>query len=97
MRKSLLIIGILAVFSFIPNLIWLVNSTARITNIGENILSSVTVYVDDKKINLGELTSGKSRFILLPKSGDATYKVSYAKGSSAESVCQEYEEGDSIM
>lgn len=94
MKKTALIIAILATCIFAPNLIWLANSTTRITNIGLDILSSVTVYVDDRETNLGELPPGKSRFMFLPKSGDSTYKVSYTNRSSVESVCQEYVEDE---
>jgi hypothetical protein len=84
----------LAFFSLAPNLIWLAYSTARITNTGDEILRSVIVHVDDEQTILGELEPGKSRFIILPNSGDATFKVSYVKGTNTETVCQEYAEGD---
>ncbi len=94
MKITVLIVGVLAVCVLAPNLIWLANSTTRITNGGVNYLNSVTVYVDDKETKIGGLSSGESRFIFLPKSGDATYKVGYVNGASSESVCQEYVEGE---
>jgi len=94
MKTIVLIIVVLVLCIFAPNLIWLAKSTARITNGGTFTLSSVIVYVDDKETKLGELHPGESRFILLPKSGDATYKVTYGKGGFSESVCQEYVESE---
>ncbi|MGB5474255.1 MAG: hypothetical protein WBQ78_12355 [Gammaproteobacteria bacterium] len=94
MKTTALIIFILAVCIFAPNLIWLANSTARITNGGTDAISSVIVHVDDKKTKLGDLLPGESRFIFLPKSGDATYKVSYGDENNSESVCEEYVEGN---
>lgn len=94
MKKTALIIVILVTCIFAPNLVWLANSTTRITNIGSGVLNSVTVYIDDKETSLGALLPGESRFMLLPKSGDSTYKVDFTNRSSVESVCQEYVEGE---
>ena len=94
MMRTALYFGILGACIFAPNLIWLANSTTRITNGTVDTLDSVTVYVDEKETNLGELPPGKSHFMFLPGSGDATYKVSYINGASMESVCQEYMEGE---
>ncbi|MGB5607130.1 MAG: hypothetical protein WBN51_11460 [Gammaproteobacteria bacterium] len=94
MKTAVLISVVLVPCIFAPNLIWLAKSTARITNGGTVMLSSVIVDVDDKETKLGDLHPGESRFILLPKSGDATYKVNYEKGGYSESVCQEYVESE---
>ena len=88
------IIGVTVFFAIAPNLVWLARSTTRITNTGEDILSAVIVYVDDKGTAISELQPGDSQFLFLPKSGDANYRVSFVKGSSVLHVCQEYVEGD---
>jgi len=77
-----------------PNIFWLSNSTARIKNEGLDIIHSVAIYVDEKKILLGNLSSGESRFTFLPNSGDATYKVVYEDDTNLKSVCESYVESD---
>ncbi len=94
MKRTALLVSILAVFIFAPNLVWLAYSTNRITNGGAGLLRSVTVHVDDRKVYLGELHPGDSRFTFLPKSGDATYRVSYTNGTRDELACQAYVEGE---
>jgi hypothetical protein len=49
--------------------------------------------VDNKETRLSELLPGESRFILLPKSGDGTYEVSYGNTENSEPVCKDYVEG----
>ena len=93
-KTTVLIILVLVLCIFAPNLIWFARSTAHITNGGTVTLSSVTVDVDGKETKLGKLHPGESRFILLPKSGDATYRVNYGKAEYPESVCQEYVESE---
>jgi hypothetical protein len=93
-KRSAPILFILGICIFAPNLIWLGNSTARITNGGTDTINSVIVHVDDEETRLGDLLPGESRFIFLPKSGDATYKVSYVDENNSPSVCEEYVEDD---
>lgn len=93
MKKAAVITLVVIACILVPNLMWLANSTTRITNAGKNTLSSIIVHVNDSETKLGELHAGNSRFIFLPKVGDATYKVSYRNGPSLEAVCQEYVEG----
>lgn len=69
------------------------NSTARITNGEKYQIRSVIVHVDEIQKDLGDLSPGESRFIFLPKSSDAAFKVSYLRGNNTISFCSEYVEG----
>ncbi len=93
MKKMALISGLsmLAILSL--NLIWLVRSTARITNAGEDRLDAVVVHVREKAIALGPLFPGEHRFILLPLSGESPYEVSVVQAGQQKTVCQAYIEG----
>lgn len=94
MKIAALTIATLIICIFVPNLIWLGYSTARITNGGTDTLITVVVHVDEKETNLGDLPPGKSRFIILPKSGDAGYRISYEIRAHSKSACGEYVEGE---
>ena len=79
---------------FLPNLLWLNFSTARILNGEPTSIDIVIVHVNQKTIALGSLEPGEHRFLFLPKSGDATFFVTYRKGSESERACTGYVEGD---
>jgi len=94
MTRLILVCPFLLFGVLLPNLVWLGFSTARIAN-GETVsIHSVIVHVDEEKTELGDLAPGERRFIVLPKSGDATFTVTYKKGAESEAVCSEYVEGD---
>ncbi len=79
---------------FLLNLFWLGFSTARIVNGETESIHSVIVHVNEKETELGDLAPGEHRFIFLPKSGDATFTVTYRKGAESELVCSDYVEGE---
>ncbi len=81
-------------FLLFPNLLWLANSTARVTNGESESIGPVMIHVDDKTVELGILDPEEKRFLLLPKSGDSTYSVTYQKGADSISVCSAYIEGE---
>lgn len=86
-----LIILILIIYA--PNLIWLVKSTAYISNRSSKALNFLTVHTNKNKIQLGRLMPGESRFIFLPKSGDSTFEITYVKGGNLIHICRQYIEG----
>jgi len=94
MKVAVITFLLLALCLLAPNLVWLGFSTARITNVDPNTVYSVTVYVNDKKLSLGDIRAGESRFLILPASGDATYKVLYGEGADVKSVCNDYVQRD---
>ena len=90
MKKALIVLGIIVVGFGVPNLLWLANSTLRITNEGDELLSSIIVYVDEKGIKLSDLNPGQSKFVVLPNSGESTVTVTYNIGEETGTVCHEY-------
>ena len=90
MKKAIIVLGIIIVGFGVPNLLWLGNSTLRIENNGDELLSSIIVYVDEKETKLSDLKPGQSRFIFLPKSGEATVIITYIVGEKPGTTCHEY-------
>ena len=94
MNKIFLVLIILIIILYAPNFIWLVKSTAYISNRSSKTLNFVTVHVDDKTIQLGKLMPDENRFIFLPKSSDATFELSYLKGGELIFSCRQYIESE---
>ena len=92
MKKTLIILIILILIVFAPNLVWLVKSTAFISNRSSKALNFLTVHINRNNIQLGRLMPGQSRFIMLPKTGDTTFEISYVKGGNLVHNCRQYVE-----
>lgn len=92
MKELLLILIILVIGFGLPNLLWLTNSTLKISNDSDKILSTIKVYVDEKKVKPDDLKPGESRFVFLPKSGESTVIISYFSDGKSETICHEYVE-----
>ncbi len=90
MKKTLLFLGIVIVGFGFPNLLWLTGSTLKIKNNRDKVISSVIVHVDEKQKKLQDLIPGQSSFILLPKSGDSTIKITYYYDEIPETDCRDY-------
>lgn len=94
MKTTLATFFLFAFFLLAPNLIWLKNSTSRVLNKDKDTISSVTVHVNEKQTEIGDLLPGESRFIFLPKLGDATYKVTYDDETNSRTICVDYVESE---
>jgi len=94
MKKIFLVLVILIMILYAPNFIWLVKSTAYISNRSSKALNFLSVHVDDKSVQLGKLMPDETRFIFLPRSGDATFELSYVKGGKLIFSCRQYIESE---
>lgn len=94
MKKIFLVLIILIMIIYAPNFIWLVKSTVYISNRSSKALNFVTVHINDKTMQLGKLMPDENRFIFLPKSGDATFELSYVKGGKLIFSCRQYVESE---
>ena len=92
MKKIFLAIIILIMIIYAPNFIWLIRSTAYISNKSAKVFNLVSVHVDGKNIQLGRLMPGESRFMFLPKSGDETFEIRYLKDGNFLVGCRQYYE-----
>ena len=96
MRALLALLGLIvlaALIVFSPNLIWLVRSTARITNQSGRELRNFRLELGERDVVLGLVTPGQSRFVFLPETGDASLLAVYSVGTRQRTGCQEYVEG----
>ncbi len=94
MKKAILLLGIIIVGFGAPNLLWLTNSTLKIRNDGDKLLSSIIIRVDEKETKISDMKPGQSRFIFLTKSGESTVTITYNSGAKSETICHVYvEEG----
>lgn len=73
------------------NVFW---STARVENRSGRPLQAVELLVGDAHVLLGNLESGKARFVRLPDRGDATLRVRFGAGHARFTQCAEYLEGE---
>ncbi len=81
-----------AVIGFqLQHLAW---STARVKNESPHLLSEVLVRVDDATVRIGDIAPGRSRFVRLPKRGDATLSVEFSSVGHKRKGCAEYVEGE---
>ena len=88
-------LGLLVVVAMIgfqlQHLAW---STARMKNESPHLLSEVLIRVDDATVRIGEVLPGQSRFVRLPKRGDATFSVEFSALGNRHKGCAEYVEGE---
>lgn len=68
----------------------LIRSTAQIENRSRRPIERVAVVVAGVPQELGNLPPGKSRFILLPRRGDSTFRLRYTAGGGQFTQCSEY-------
>jgi hypothetical protein len=69
-------------------------STARIENDSVHRLSGVIVRVDGATVPIGVIPAGGSRFIRLPKRGEASLSVEFSALGEKHQGCAEYVEGE---
>ncbi len=89
--KPLLIILVLfagVICSF--NLLWLRYSSTKVV-VGHRGVASVIIRVDGEEIELGNLRTGESRFLFLPRTGKSaprsTFSISFMIDDMQTSVC----------
>jgi len=75
-----------------PQCVNLFRSTAQIENQSGRPIEAVAIIVSGVPQELGNLPPGKSRFVLLPRRGDATFRLRYTAGGGQFTQCQEYVE-----
>jgi len=75
-----------------PQCINLFYSTAQVENQSGRPIEAVAVVVGGVSRELGNLPPGKSRFVLLPGQGDATFRLRYSAGGGQFTQCSEYVE-----
>jgi len=68
------------------NLFWFAFSTTRIQIAGPG-LADVKLQVGDEVIELGDLRRGESRFMFLPKHGDANYSITFREETNVLTAC----------
>ncbi len=91
MLKSLLIILVMfAGMICAMNAVWLRYSSTKVV-VGHRGVASVVIRVDGEEIELGNLRTGESRFLLLPRTGKSskksTFSISFMSGDMETSVC----------
>ncbi len=77
-----------------PQWINLFRSTAQVINQSGQPIQSVAVVVEGVSQELGSLPPGRSRFVLLPRKGDATFHLRYTAGGGQFTQCSEYVQDD---
>ncbi len=91
MKFLLIILLIIAGLIGGLNLLWLGSSSTKVV-VGRRGVASVVVRVGDEVIELGNLRTGESRFLFLPKSGKSsggsTFSVSFMRDKAQTQVCQ---------
>lgn len=97
MLRALLALVFLALVAalivFVPNLIWLARSTARITNHSSRELRNFRLELGEREVTFGAVAPGQSRFVFLPETAGATLLVVYSVGTRPRTGCREYVEG----
>ena len=69
-------------------------STARIDNMAEEQLSDVRVLIDETVVPVGSIGAKGTRFITLPKKGDATLTIAFTVEGTPHEGCREYVESE---
>lgn len=72
----------------------LVCSTARLKNESSHLLSDVLVRVGDAVVPVGDISPGRSKFVWLPRGGEATFSVEFSSVGRKHKDCSEYVEGE---
>jgi hypothetical protein len=85
---------LLVVFAVALQLQHLVCSTARLKNESSQLLSDVLVRVGDAVVPVGDLSPGRSKFVWLPRGGEATFSVEFSSAGQKHRDCSEYVEGE---
>ena len=67
-------------------------STAQVENKSERPLTRVAVLVDEASVELGDFPPGETRFVFLPRRGDATFRIRFSAGGGEFTQCSEYVE-----
>jgi hypothetical protein len=83
-------VGLLLAGAELQNLFW---STARVENLSGRPLERVAVLVDDAVRELGALPPGHARFVVLPRRGDATFRLRFTAGGGEFLQCGESVDG----
>lgn len=84
----LLILG-LFVGLFLPNLLWLSNSTLKISNGSAWTLEKITIEVTGGREDIESLTAGAKTMVLLPVTGESDMKLRYRIKTGETSTQQE--------
>ncbi len=74
-------------FLLAMNLFWFGYSTTRV-QIGGPGLAQVTLRINEEVIELGDLRRGESRFMFLPKHGDAIYSITFQDNGHEQAACE---------
>ncbi len=69
-------------------------STARIENMADEQLNNVRVSIDDTIVPVGSIGAKGTRFIRLPKKGDATLTIAFTVEGIPYEGCREYVESE---
>jgi hypothetical protein len=83
----ILVIFVIAIASV--NLVWLGYSSVKVV-VANRGVASVSLHVDDEVIELGNLRTGESRFLLLPRRGRTTpiiFSASLVRDELRRHVC----------
>lgn len=94
MKNMVFVLLILGAFAAVPNVLWLMFSTIRVTNESGVRLGNLVLQVDSQSTPVGNIESESSRFTFLPMGfGEATLSLEYKVNAKPVSHCQEYVEG----
>ena len=88
MKPVLIILLMFAGVIAAVNVLWLQWSSAKIV-VGHRGVPNVALQVEDEMINIGNLRTGESRFLFLPKTGKAKsiFEVSFMIDEVQTQVC----------
>ena len=90
MKPLLIILVIIVGVISALNLLWLGFSSAKVV-VGHRGVASVMVHVGNEVIEIGNMRTGESRFLFLPKSGESslgtTFSVSFIIDEEQTQVC----------
>jgi hypothetical protein len=87
---GLILVAVATTFQ-LQHLVW---STARLENKSPYLLSDVRVRLDDAMVPDSDISPGRSRFVRLPKRGEATFSVEFSSAGEQHQDCVEYVEGE---
>lgn len=93
MKNLIFLLLILGIVMIAPNVLWLIHSTARVTNESNGLLRDIALRVGSQSVPVGDVASQASRFAFLPSDfGGATLSVEYKSNNAPASQCQVYVE-----